>query len=95
MTLTWHLRGFDKETDVQAVEFEIPRRLLPQVRDLLPEARRDPDFADPHEVTADQAAKLGHALGIAIDPERYHYSVESDEDPFVVAALAEAARAKA
>ena len=95
MTVTWHLRGFDKDTEFEAVDFDIPRALLPMVRQLLPEAVDDPDFVDPHEITADQTARLAEAMGLITDPDLYYYSVESDEDPHVVTAQIEAMRAKA
>jgi hypothetical protein len=95
MTVTWHLRGFDKSTDFLAIEFDIPRAALPSVRRVLPEAEDDPDFVDPREVTPHQTARLAEVLGVSLDPEAYHYSVESEEDPYVVAAQVEAMRAKA
>jgi len=95
MTATWHLRGFDKDTEFEAVDFHIPRALLPMVRQLLPEAGDDPDFIDPREITADQTARLAEAMGLIVDPDLYYCSLESDEDPRVVAAQIEAMRAKA
>lgn len=95
MTVTWHLRGFDKQTEYLAVDFAIPGAMPPVVRRLLPEAETDPEFVDPHEITPDQAARLAEVLGLIIDPDLHYYSVESDEDPRVVAAQCEAMRAKA
>jgi hypothetical protein len=93
VTVTWHLRGFDKATEFEAVDFDIPRELLPMVRQLLPDVRDDPDFIDPHEITRDQTARLAEAMALAIDPDRYFWSVESNEDPYVVAAQVDAMRA--
>jgi len=94
VTVTWHLRGFDKATEFEAVDFDIPQAMLPTVRQLLPEPEDDPDFVDPHELTGDQTARLAEALGLTVDPDLYHYYVESDEDPYVVAAQVAAMRAK-
>lgn len=55
----------------------------------------DPDFVDPREITPDQTARLAEAMGLTIDPDLYYYPVESEEDPYVVAAQVEAMRAKA
>ena len=88
MTMTWHLRGFDKRTEFLAIDFEIPQAMVPEAQD-------DPDFADPHEITRDQTVKLAAALALAIDPDLYHYSVESEDDPYVVAARTEALCARA
>ena len=93
--MKYHLCGYDRHTEFLAVDFDIPEALLPVVRPLLPEAADDPDFVDPHEITRDQAALLAEALGLNIDPDQYYYSVESDEDPYVVAAQVAAMRARA
>lgn len=95
MTVTWHLRGFHRHTEFLAVDFGIPQAMLPVVRQLLPEAEEDPDFVDPHEITPDQTARLAEALDLTVDPQLHYYYVESEEDPYVVAAQCETMRAKA
>jgi hypothetical protein len=77
------------------VDFDIPEAMLPAVRRLVPEAKDDPDFVDPYEITGEQVARLAAALGLNLDPDLYYYSVESDEDPCVVAAQVAAMRARA
>jgi hypothetical protein len=91
----YHLRGFDKRTEYEAVDFEIPLSMLSNVRALVPQAEDDPEFVDPHELTRDQAVRVAEALGVTADPDRIDYYVESDEDPYVVAAQVAAMRAKA
>ncbi len=95
MTVKYHLCGYDRSTEFLAVEFDIPEALLPMVRQLPPEAEDGPDFVDPHEITSDQTARLARTLDLTIDPDQYYWSVESDEDPYVVAARVAATRAKA
>ena len=68
MTVAYHLRGYDKTTELVGVEFDIPVTMLPFVKDLLPEASADPDLVDPHELVSDQVARLAHELGVALFP---------------------------
>jgi hypothetical protein len=95
VTVKYHLCGYDRSTEFLAVDFDIPESMLPVVRQLVPEAEDDPDFIDPQEITGEQVARLAAALGLTVDPDLYHYSVESDEDPYVVAAQIAAMRGKA
>jgi hypothetical protein len=95
VTVKYHLCAYDRCTEFLAVDFDIPEALLPAVRQLMPEASDDPDFIDPHEITSEQTARLARILGLTIDPDQYYYSVESDEDAYVVAAQVAAMRAKA
>jgi len=90
MTVAYHLRGYDKTTELVGVEFDIPMTMLPFVRDLLPEASADPDLIEPHELVSDQVARLAHELGIGIDPDAFDFYIGADEDWRVV----EAAKAR-
>ena len=95
MTVKYHLRGFDKRTEYEAVDFDIPASMLEIVHALVPQADKDTDFDDPHELTSDQAIRVADVLGVTVDPDRIDYYVESDEDAHVVAAQVAAMRARA
>jgi hypothetical protein len=94
MTVAYHLRGYDKTTELVGVEFDIPVTMLPFVKDLLPEASADPDLVDPHELVSDQVARLAHELGVGIDPHEFDFYIEADEDWRTVSAKRDALRAR-
>ena len=89
MTVAYHLRGYDKTTELVGVEFDIPVTMLPFVKDLLPEASADPD-----ELVSDQVARLAHELGVGIDPHEFDFYIEADEDWRTVSAKRDALRAR-
>lgn len=95
MTVKYHLRGFDRRTEFLGVDIDISPELLAVVRELLPEAADDPEFIDPLPITDSQAIRVAEVLGVPVDPDRFEYFIESDEDWRVVAAQCEALRAKA
>ena len=95
VTVKYHLCGFDRLTDFLGVDIEIDKEKLAAVRDLLPDAVDDPEFIDPLAITDTQAIRVAELLGVSVDPDRFVYFIESDEDPWVVAAQVEALRAKA
>jgi len=95
MTVTWHLRGFDHRTEREGVDIDIPQAMLPVVREIAPQTKNDPDLVDPHELTRDQAVRLAELLSVSVDPDRYTWSVESEEDWRIVAAQKHDLRAKA
>jgi hypothetical protein len=80
MTIAWHLRGYDRRSDLLAAEYDIKQELLPIMRDLLPEPENDPGMIDPYELTRDQTVRLADAIGLSIHPDRFDYFVEADED---------------
>jgi len=94
MTVTWHLRGFDKRTERESVDFIIPQAFVTRVRELFPQAKEDPELVDPHELTDDQALRVADVIGVTVDPARFDYSVESEEDWRIVAAQRDAMRAR-
>ena len=95
MTVKYHLCGYDRSTEFLGVDFDIPSAMLATIRDLLPHCDEDPEFIDPLPITTDQAIRVADALGVAVEPDRFVYYIESDEDWRVVAAKVEAMRAKA
>lgn len=80
MTIAWHLRGYDRRSELLGVEFDISPKLLPIVRSLLPEPENDPGMIDPYELTRDETVRVADAIGVSIHPDRFHYFVEADED---------------
>ncbi len=90
MTVAYHLRGYDKTTELVGVEVDIPATTLPFLKDLVPQAAADPDLVEPHELARDQVARLACELGIGIDPDAFDFYIEADEDWRLV----EAARAR-
>lgn len=95
MTVKYHLRGYDRRTEFLGTDDAINPKLLPSVRDLVPESADDPDFDCPLEITSNEAIRLGQLLGVPINLERFVYYVESDEESHIVAAQVQAMRAKA
>jgi hypothetical protein len=95
MTVKYHLCGYDRSTDFLGVDIDIPPDTLPIVRALLPEAADDPEFIDPLTITDREAVLVAAVLGVPVEPDRFAYFIESDEDAHVVAAQVEAMRAKA
>ena len=95
MTVAYHLRGYDKTTEFVGVEFDIPVRMLPFVKDLLPQTAADPDLIDPHELVGDQVARLARELGVGIDPDQFDFYIEADEDWRTVSEKRDARRVRA
>jgi hypothetical protein len=48
VAVTCHLRGFNRATEFDAVDCNVPSSMLPAVRQLIPEAKDDPDLVEPH-----------------------------------------------
>lgn len=95
MTVAYHLRGYDKTTELVGVEFDIPATKLPFLKDLVLQAAADPDLVEPHELVKDQVARLACELGIGIDPDAFDFYIEADEDWRTVAKKRDALRARA
>ncbi len=95
MTVAYHLRGYNKATELVGVEFDIPATMLPFMKDLVPEASADPDLIEPHELVSEQVARLAHELGIGIDPDAFDFYIEADEDWRTVTQRRDALRARA
>jgi len=95
MTVAYHLRGYDKTTELVGIEFDIPSTMLPFVKDLLQQAAADPDLVEPHELVSDQVARLAQKLGIDIDPDAFDFYIEADEDWRTVAEKRDTLRARA
>jgi hypothetical protein len=92
MTVAYHLRGYDRTTELVGVEFDIPATTLPFLKDLVPQAAADPDLIEPHELVRDQVARLVRELGIGIDPDAFDFYIEADEDWRAVAEKRDAVR---
>ena len=88
MSVTHHLRGYDRRTGLSGFDDEIPPSMLSAVRDALPAAHDDPGLIDPHELTRDQTVWLAGLLGSVVDAQ-FDYFVESEEHWRVVAAARE------
>ena len=92
MTIAYHLRGYDKRTEVVRVEYDLAGSCLPTIRELVTALPDDPDYIHPYELDGAQVAKLAGRLGIAADPQAYDFFLEADEDVQIVAAKREAIR---
>lgn len=79
MTVVYHLCGYDKTTERLAAEFPIPTRFLPTVRTFVEPEPDDHDLVLPYTLTADAVVRLAEALGLAIEPDRYHYYFECSD----------------
>lgn len=80
MTVSYHLRGYDKRTEFVGVEFDIPAAMLPFVKALLPDVDADPDLFEPHAIACRQVARLADELRISVDAEAYDFYIEANED---------------
>ena len=87
MTMSWHLRGYARETGLLSKDFYIQPDLLPVVRTVLPATYDDPILIEPRELTASRADRLADAIGVAVQPDMFDYFVEAEEDWRVVAAM--------
>ena len=95
MTIAHHLRGYHRQTGHIGAEFAITARTLPDVREVLRQSEDDPDLIDPYELARDQASRLAEILGVVVDPGRFDYFVEAEEDWRVVAAIRQTRYAEA
>ena len=80
MSVTWHFRGYDRETEFLGSDIGIGPAKRAAARRILRESAHDPDVADPHELTPDQAHRLAAALGVSIDLARFDWFVETQQD---------------
>jgi hypothetical protein len=94
VSVTHHLRGYDRRTGLPGFDDEIPASMLSAVREVLPATEDDPGLIDPHELTRDQTVWLAGLLGGVVDPQ-FDYFVEAEEDWRVVAAIRESQYAEA
>ena len=94
MTMTYHLRGYHRETEYLGSEFDLSPTMLPSVNEVLREAEDDSDLIDPYELEAEQTIRLAEALGIAVAPDVFDYFVESEEDWSIVAVRRDAMRSR-
>jgi hypothetical protein len=87
MTMSWHLRGYARETGRLSKDFHIQPDLLPIVRDVLPDTDEDPVLIEPHELSPSRADRLADAIGLVVQPDLFDYFIEAEEDWRVVAAI--------
>ena len=80
MRLTHRLRGFDKQTDELAVEFDIPDALTISLKRIVGAYQDDPDLAGLYELTPDQARTIATAINVSIDLEKYDFFLDSCAD---------------
>jgi hypothetical protein len=79
VTIVYHLCGYDKATQRLQAEHPVPTRLLPTVRTFIEPVADDRDLVLPYELTTRAVRTLAEALGLTIDPERYHYYFEASD----------------
>jgi hypothetical protein len=87
MTMSWHLRGYARETGLLSKDFYIQPDMLPVVRNVLPDSHDDPVLIEPHELSPSRADRLADAIGVLVQPDLFDYFVEAEEDWRVVAAI--------
>jgi hypothetical protein len=95
MSVTWHLRGYDRHSELLATQYEIPLEMLATIRAIVAAEDNDPAMLDPRELSWDQTVRLAQVSGWSIDPNRFDYFIEADEDWRVVEAKREALAAAA
>ena len=91
MIIVRHLCGYDKTTELIAVEYLIPDSLLPTVRTLIRPKRGDRDLALAYDIAPENTRRLATMLGVAVDADAYDFTVESGYVPQSAQARASAA----
>jgi hypothetical protein len=75
MAVRYKLVGFDRETEMIVVEYEVPQAKTRRAKTIAGIADHPEIFAD-WPLSRDQAAALADLIGAAIDPARYDWQFE-------------------
>ncbi|HJU16020.1 MAG TPA: hypothetical protein VJ770_06090 [Stellaceae bacterium] len=70
------LTGYDRETELLAVEYDIPSRLLSEVKRMAEVSAEDPEAVGSYPLRRDQASNIAKLLGIHIDVDGFDFFLE-------------------
>ncbi len=70
------LTGYDRETELLAVEYDVPRHLLAKVKQIAEVSEDDPEAIGSYPLRRDQAKDIAKLLGIDIDADRFDFFLE-------------------
>jgi hypothetical protein len=75
MALTYKLVGYDRSTELLAVEHVVPPASIERVQAVAGTSER-PEIIGDWPLSADQAASIAAVIGVPIDFERYDWFLE-------------------
>jgi hypothetical protein len=70
------LTGYDQETELLAVEYDVPRHFLAKVKRIAEVSEDDPEAIGSYPLRRDQAKDITELLGIDIDADRFDFFLE-------------------
>jgi hypothetical protein len=70
------LTGYDRQTDILAVENDVPAEDLARVKEIARVGCDDPDAIGSYPLDKDQAERIGRLLGAKVDFGKYDFFLE-------------------
>jgi hypothetical protein len=70
------LTGYDRETELLAVEYDIPNHHLARIKRIAEVSAEDPEAVGSYPLRRDQASDIAKLLGIDIDADRFDFFLE-------------------
>jgi hypothetical protein len=71
------LSGYDRDTELLAVEFDIPARAFSKVKKIVRIGSDDPDAIGSYPLDRTQVGKISTFIDADVDVERFDYFVEA------------------
>jgi hypothetical protein len=75
-SIVHQLTGYDRETELLAVEYDIPTAQLAQVKKIAGISADDPEAVGSYPLRRDQASDIAKLLGVPIDIDRFGFFLE-------------------
>lgn len=70
------LTGYDRETELLAVEYDVPSHQLVKVKKMAGVSDDDPEAVGSYPLRRDQASGIAKLLGIDIDADKFDFFLE-------------------
>jgi len=80
MTIEAKIVGFDRSSDLAAVELAVPRVVLAQVKRIADVPASDPDLLGSYPLDDRQVIKIAETAHITVDPVKYAYFLEAYDE---------------
>ena len=77
MNAIHELCGYDVTTSLIAVEYVIPPALLPIVKTMVQPEPDDHDLILAYDIATENVRRLAVMLGLSVDADAYHFTVEA------------------
>jgi hypothetical protein len=77
MSVTLQLTGYDKNTDIVQVEYELPLRAAEFVKQVAGVAAGDPEVVGSYPLTEQQVTEIAGVAGTPLNPRLYNYFLEA------------------